>query len=250
MNSDCWAACLGDCSNKITAEHILTKGLFPHDEVFVQGMPWCRDEPKRIGLANLTAKILCSTHNSGLSEKDTMAIQTTNAFREALELRDFREQYKPTQWIRRRFQIDGHHLESWFLKTLINVAYKGPLPIGIDPSEQGQASSALVETAFGLRQFIKPAGLYAVAKVGEQNFADGRVRIIMQQSSAGYIGGAIFHFGGLRYLLYLQTNEAPDPNNFVGFGGREIQGSQFMYHLRRVNFPVHGRISHTIDFQW
>ncbi len=250
MTSECWAASLGGCSDKITGEHILTRGIFPHDEIFIQGLHWCADKPKLIGLASLTAKILCSKHNSGLSEMDTAAIQTAKAFREALDLRDFRERHKRTHWTRRRFQINGYQLESWFLKTLIDIGYKGLLPIGSDSSEPGRASDSLIETAFGLRRFIKPAGLYTVARVGEENFTDGRVRIITLSTAAGRIGGAIFHFGGLRYLLYLEKNRSPHPNDFVGLEGQKIQASQFMYHLRQVKFPVHGRLSHTIDFQW
>jgi hypothetical protein len=250
MISECWAASLGDCSNKITGEHILTRGIFPQDEIYVQGLQWCPDELKLIGLASLTAKILCSKHNSRLSEMDTAAVQTAKAFREALDLGAFREQHKRTHWIRRRFQINGYQLEGWFLKTLIDISYKGPLPIGSDSSEPGRASPNLVETAFGLRRFIKPSGLYTVARIGEENLTDGRVRIITLSTTTGHIGGAIFHFGGLRYLLYLEKNRSPDPNNFVGLEGQKIQASQFMYHLRRVKFPVHGRLSHTIDFQW
>jgi hypothetical protein len=181
---------------------------------------------------------------------DTAAVKTTKAFREALDLGAFREHHKRTHWTRRRFQISGYQLESWFLKTLIDISYKGSLPIGSDSSEPGRASATLIETAFGLRRFTKPAGLYTVARTGEKNLTDGRVRMITLSTTAGHIGGAIFHFGSLRYLLYLEENRSPDPNSFVGVEGQEIQASQFMYHLRRVNFPVHGRLSHTIDFQW
>jgi hypothetical protein len=250
MSNECWAASLGDCSNKITGEHILTRGLFPQDEMFIQGLPWCLDEPKLIGIANLTAKILCSKHNSGLSEIDTAAIQTAQAFRDALALRDFRAQHKPTHWTRRQFRINGRLLESWALKSLINITYKGPSPIGGDSSEPGRASASLVETAFGLRRFTKPAGLYTLARVGDENFTDGRVRIITLGSTAGHIAGAIFHFGGLRYLLYLENDRSPDPKNFVGLEGHQIQASQIMYHLRQVKVPVHDILSHTIDFRW
>ncbi len=250
MASECWAASIGGCSDKITGEHILTRGIFPQDEMFIQGLPWCLAEPKLIGLASLTAKILCSNHNSGLSEMDIAAIQTAKAFRDALDLRDFRSQHKPTHWTRKQFRINGSLLESWALKTLINITYKGPVPIGSDSFQPGRASASLVETAFGLRRFTRPAGLYTLARVGEENFTDGRVRVLSLESTAGHVAGAIFHFGGLRYLLYLENDNNPDPKKFVGIEGQQIQTSQFMYHLRQVKFPVHDRISHTIDFRW
>jgi hypothetical protein len=250
MSSECWAAALGDCSNKITGEHIFTRGIFPQDEMFVQGLHWCRDKPKRIGLASVTAKILCSAHNSGLSEKDDVAIQTAEAFREAVALREFREKHKRMHWTRRHFQVDGYQLESWFLKTLINIAYEGPKRIGCDSIEPGQASVNLVETAFGLRRLSKPSGLYTVSKVGETNSTDGRIRAITVSHAAGHICGAIFYFGGLRYFLYLETDGSPKDKIFLGPGGQLIQDSHFLYHIRRVHFTVHGRVSHTINFKW
>jgi hypothetical protein len=32
------------------------------------GLEWCKDAPKSIGVANVTAKILCKTHNEALSD--------------------------------------------------------------------------------------------------------------------------------------------------------------------------------------
>jgi hypothetical protein len=246
----CWASSLGGCSDKITGEHIFTGGLFPQGELFVQGLHWCPNEPKLIGLANFTSNILCSTHNSGLSPADTAAIQTANSFREAMELRDFRARYKPTNWTRKTFKINGYHLESWFLKTLINVAYKGSLPIGPESTESGRPTTTLVEIAFGLRRFIEPAGLYAIATIGEGEAVDGKVRMVTLSTTKGYIGGAIFYFGGLKYLLYLPERTKPNPTDFVGPEGQKIQKSELMRHLRRAKFPVHGRLSHTIDFLW
>jgi hypothetical protein len=250
MKRECWAASLGDCSDKITGEHIITEGVFPKGEVWVQGLRWCPDHPKSVGLASLTANILCSKHNSGLSLADTVAIQTVKAFRNALDLTEFRQRYKKTNWTRRQFKIDGYRLKSWFLKTLINVAYKGHLPIGSDSSEPGRASSSLVETAFGRRRFAEPMGVYAVAKKGDENPTDGRVRILTLSTISGHIGGAIFQFGGLKYLLYLEKGGRPSPQSFVGPLRQVIESSQFMYRLRQTKFSVHDRLSHTIDFQW
>jgi hypothetical protein len=61
---ECWAAALGGCSEKMSKEHTVTEGVFLDEEVFVQGLNWCKTNPKRVGLGNVTRKILCKTHNS------------------------------------------------------------------------------------------------------------------------------------------------------------------------------------------
>jgi hypothetical protein len=56
----CWAACLGDCSDKMSREHVITEGVFLSDDIKVKGLPWCRDDFTVIGLTNLVRKNLCS----------------------------------------------------------------------------------------------------------------------------------------------------------------------------------------------
>src|SRR5690242_8484631 len=88
---NCWAAPLGDCSQKITREHTVSQCLFETDQIMVQGFKWCLDQAKSIGLSNLVAKILCKNHNSGLSDLDAAALAAFNAFREAIRLNQVRE---------------------------------------------------------------------------------------------------------------------------------------------------------------
>lgn len=86
----CWAKCLGNCSQKMSREHTISQGLFNTDEIMVQGFPWCLNEPKCIGLANLVAKILCETHNNALNELDDGAKRAFDVFREAIRLNNVR----------------------------------------------------------------------------------------------------------------------------------------------------------------
>jgi hypothetical protein len=46
---DCWAARLGNCSDKMSREHTVTKEISLDNEVTVGGMPWRVD--KKVGLA-------------------------------------------------------------------------------------------------------------------------------------------------------------------------------------------------------
>lgn len=46
--SECWANSLGNCSGKMSREHLITKGTFIDDEILVHGFDWCRDAPVKI----------------------------------------------------------------------------------------------------------------------------------------------------------------------------------------------------------
>src|SRR4051794_31716079 len=82
IDMDCWAACLGNCADKPSREHIVSRGLFIGDTVRVEGFHWCKTGPREVGLASLTAKILCKKHNSDLSEVDTGGAEAFNIFRQ------------------------------------------------------------------------------------------------------------------------------------------------------------------------
>lgn len=107
----CWGSVLGDCSDEASREHLVSQGLFESNEVVVQGLPWCRDAPKRIGLANLTTKILCRKHNSELSPVDQAGAAGFDAMRKATRLSNERGKAKSTYWHIQRFNVDGPGLE-------------------------------------------------------------------------------------------------------------------------------------------
>src|ERR1700720_4721583 len=122
--SGCWATPLGDCDDKISREHVVSRCLFEGDEITVQGFPWCPTEPKTIGLSNLVAKILCKRHNSDLSSLDEAALAAFNVFRESIRMNEVRGKFRPTFWNTKRFKINGRLLERWFLNTLIYLSFR------------------------------------------------------------------------------------------------------------------------------
>ena len=99
----CWAVSLGDCSDKISGEHILTAGMFPGDTVHVRGLSWCPDKPKEIGLASLVKNVLCTAHNSRLSPVDEAGIHTFDTIREFIRLGQARSNVALRRW--RTFQV-------------------------------------------------------------------------------------------------------------------------------------------------
>jgi hypothetical protein len=247
--STCWAACLGNCSDKISREHVVSKALFLGDQVAVHGFSWC-PEPKTIGLANLTAKILCTKHNSDLSELDSAAGSAFSAMREMMHLSNVRAGLKPHYWKVQRYFVDGPALERWFLKTLINLAVGGQYFIGLDSTEGGRPSASLVEICFGLRQFEEYEGLYSVARVGEEIQAADVLKFAPLIRESKYVSGGLFSFRGNRYLLFLEHASPPKLSKGLGLPGEDWSASQLNFHNKAIRETAGRYLSQVLHTKW
>jgi hypothetical protein len=247
---NCWAACVGKCSDKLSGEHLVSQSLFLNDFVTVQGMPWCKDQPKRIGLSRLTAKILCDRHNNALSPVDTAGAEAFATIRELMKVLRVRKTLKPHIWKIRRYEIDGQGLERWFLKTLINVCCNGPTRIGRYSDKPGWPDQQLVETAFGLKTFEGRAGLYSLFKVGEQINSNDDLACVPILNASDYIEGGFFRFRGFGFLLFLDP-EGPK-GNLSAIGLRSEDAGQFQLMFRQKHFrDVTGKyVSQIVTFRW
>jgi hypothetical protein len=246
--NNCWAACLGNCSAKISKEHIFTAGLFPDDKIVVQGLSWCRNEPKEIGLASFTSKNLCSKHNSDLSVVDDGAISSINTLREATRLGNLRIKHMIKRPTIERFQIDGPALERWFLKTFINITFKQAYPIGSKSAQPWQPSCDLVEVASGRKQFVPKAGLYFLGDLGEQIISNEGHRAVTFVNLKGELVGSMFYFRGFRFLLYIDKEGLSEQ---IHLDLPEIsKPSQPHYHLTNIRVKIGSHLSHVIEFRW
>jgi hypothetical protein len=232
--SICWAAPLGNCADKITREHVVSKCLFETDTVMVQGFNWCLNEPKQIGLANLVGRILCKRHNEGLSDLDAAALNAFKVFREGIRLNQVRGRLKkPICWNVKRLEINGPLLERWFLKTLINLSIGGAWPIG--SGVKGRPSKELVEIAFGKRQFESGAGLYVAGRPGEKIDSMDRVNFTPMTDEANVLVAGRFNFRGYTFFLCLT------PRTFEMLGA-----SHLLYRRATFKCSVQDRLSHVI----
>lgn len=245
----CWASCIGGCSNKISREHTVTRAMFLDKEITVSGLPWCA-EPKNVGLANLTAKVLCVVHNSALSEVDQEAVRFAEAMRESFQLLTVRHSLKPRRWTIRRFPVDGRRMERWFLKTLINVAYHRSSAIGPDSHHRGLPSNSLVEIAFGRRTFEPNAGLYGIYDAPEKRPDMDGISIHAFNTTDNRVAGAVFCFLGFRLLLFLDR-KGPPPLMEVGtVTGETTEMIEPTYHPRGIDYLAGKATSHILEFKW
>jgi hypothetical protein len=252
---ECWARCLGDCSASLSKEHTVTAALFDTDVVNVQGLDWCKNEPKAIGLANATRKILCEAHNSRLSPVDSAAVEAFNVFRESVRLTSVREKMKERHWLVSRMVIDGSALERWFLKTLINVTVGGDKKIGPKSLMAGEPSADLVEIAYSLRQFVPNGGLYYAAEVGDIITSEDRVTIIPFFDAANeHIFGGRFHFRGFQFILYLGEEGFTDRLSFLNRNSNTRaeypRPSRHLAAIKVIVGPSRKCTSHIIEIKW
>lgn len=216
----CWAAVLGGCGTKISAEHLISKNQFLGAKtITVSGFEWCKGAEKEIGINSATANILCTTHNSALSPLDQAAATLLEAFRfEA----DRRVEARRT---RREFHHDTRHVrgdefERWMLKTTINLALMQPPLPAAGMFENGIPAKRYVEIAFGLASFAPDEGLFYVAKVGD-TIEGKRIGSIecnswSRREDSALVGSQMLFHG---HRLWLAIHGAPQIENAMRFRG-------------------------------
>lgn len=246
----CWASSLGGCSNSISREHLVSHSLFIDGEIIAQGLPWCKDQPKRIGLANLTAKILCTHHNSMLSPVDDAGSAAFAAIRKMRDLGKIRGKMRPTLWHVVRYAIDGPGLERWFLKTLINLTFEGDYPIGRESAFGGCPTEHLVEVAYGRRKFEGRAGLYSVAHPGMTQVSSETISFTPLRKHGIHVEGALFGFSGFIYLLFLEKEGPPPRLTGISFCGEDLGKSQLNFHNEQATMMAGRYRSQILATRW
>lgn len=182
----CWAAGITLCSGKLSREHLISDTLLGSD-VRVRGLPWCRDQIRTVGSANLTAKCLCEGHNHALSPCD----QEAGRLRDAVaEMAHNRKTILPGS--SHRVQISGPLFARWMAKTsctmLASARQYVPVP--------------LARYAFG-KLDDRRIGVYFCASVGAEVVPnDDHVGVYWLHEVSNPDGVAVaFMFRGLPWLI-------------------------------------------------
>jgi hypothetical protein len=251
----CWAAPLGGCSDKISREHVVSASLWKSPAIDVVGFPWCKDQPQRVGVASLTAKILCRTHNTALSDVDAAGAAAFETLRHSAELRATREaspERMMGNWLVSTFRIDGNKLERWFIKTLINIGASGAATgtWAVSGSDLANPPLEFIRAAFGLEGLKRPLGLYIVAALGETIESRDVVESRTLLNESGDLAGALFTFRGFRFFLNLAPGTVPQTAPMPGEGTMIPSPSHLIYHVRRLRNKVGRHVSHTLEFDW
>lgn len=226
----CWAESIGACGGGLSREHIISRSQFEDNQIRVQGLPWCKDEPKTVGLASLVARNLCVEHNNALSPVDSEAAR----FNRVLKVLFHQPRLPVRVW------FDARGLERWLLKTTINFALQDS-GSGLTPSPE------LVRRAFGRESTPKGQGLFMVVEEGEMLSYTHGLRFestVRLDNGQMVIGAFIFH--GMR-LLYA-FDGAPAVRGALR--ARMYEWKSPPVREAPPVLPVLGHSGHWIRFRW
>ncbi len=244
MPKECWAKYRGDCSSKISTEHLVSKSLFEQKTIFVQGFEWCLDEEVEIGLSRATAKVLCTHHNNTLSEVDVVGIEAIRAF----ESSGF-----SMHGVKEVGAIHGYRFERWLLKTALNVSVGTNYKIGFGMNESvlGIPPPYLVDVAFGDLNLSLQMGAYFLVSSEPYKTKKGEISIcpiIMGDE----IGGFYFHLRGIDVFLSLVPGHAPPCLAELGKFDlpKYVLQAKPMYRLNQITTQMSGNSPLCIPFEW
>jgi hypothetical protein len=138
----CYANSLNDCSEKLSHEHYISKGvlgLLGSGQAEAKGVSWLPEEGiTTLDPEALSAKMLCDRHNAALSPLDELAIKFFRFTRGDTESH-------------MELIIQGYELERWMLKLLCGVMFKGLARVTIPTGKRLNPTippKAFLETLF------------------------------------------------------------------------------------------------------
>lgn len=242
----CWAATCGGCGEGPSAEHLISKCLFPEGVVHVSGFDWCKGETKSIGINGLERQILCKTHNSALSETDAEAKKAVSLFQRTTP---------PTKDDPLGDNnVDGHRLERWLLKTAINLSYRGALHIGVgmNGSVPGLPSPYLIDVAFGKSPFSHQMGAHFLFPDKATSHQPSEI-VMIPMIKEGHIGGFYFELRSQAVFLNLFPGHVPPTLGTVAAKLELQQGlldAEMVYRPPQIATASNGMPISMLKFKW
>lgn len=248
---NCWAKCMGDCAGRLTAEHYVSRSVFPAPMIKVQHEGRFPMPSGVISVEGLARKALCHKHNSGSAVLDSAAGALFETLRESERIRHRHHLLPP--YIRpweETLEVRADLLERWLLKVAINFANESHLLIGATGSQPGVAPPDLVRTCFGRDRFKGRAGMY-VAAADDMQLTMGEYMTYREVLLDGNrLIAAKFELRGLRFVLSLDFDGPPDMRSVQPFNGDPWSAAQLMRPFECYTVKANGRISHRVRFTW
>lgn len=248
--NECWAKILGNCDNKISGEHIVSRSFFESTMINVQGFSWCKHEIKTIGISSLTKKCLCKKHNSLLSELDSAASHAASVMKDQNKLSHERSNNTNKNYKRKTYSINATLLERWLLKTLINFSYGSEYIIGCTGIETGRPSEDLVHIVYGHKEFMRLNGLCVVSKNDLRLRFSERLDFCPLIKDSKYIVGGRFNFWGIQLFLDITQNGMDVP--FEAIPNMDVDWHNIILQRKFKHFrhKVGKRTSIEVKFNW
>lgn len=211
-NPGCYAQRLCDCRGPVNGEHVVSRSLLEavwqgerggrvHGLTFLRSTP---DNPVVIGIKALTAKILCTGHNSDLSPFDAEITKLFNA-KERLLLSEINGDPVGVN-----AYVSGDSIERWMLKTMCNGLFSGNFPVPFVNSFEGQLpSDECVQVIWRNARFPAEHGIYVSHEFLPVNH-ENVFNLAVVGDPSGIVGVRMWVLGSL-FTLVLTDDHAPFP---------------------------------------
>ncbi len=230
----CYARCLNDCSDQISAEHAISRSILDtFGAIEVNGYSW-QEGAKRLPSEALTAKILCTNHNTALSGLDTCAGRLFRI------LSSIGENFRSTSVGHRHEYLSGEEFERWSIKLLCGSIAAGQVrpPGGGADELSREVPEPWIRFLFGIDALHSPMGLYITKNylVPERpTFHAGRYLWMTPFGLNGKPAGFDFGFAGFPFQLVM--------NHQLGIATHATR------HPEKLLF-VREKASLTVEFSW
>lgn len=248
---NCWAFSNGDCSGKLTGEHIISKGIFKENNIYVKGFDWCINDYQAIGLNSLTKKVLCNKHNSTLSPVDVGGINAINSLERVFSLCNELDLNNSKIINLQIPNIDGHLFERWLLKVAINLIAGSDIILGDMGEESGKPPPYLIDVVFGKLDFSHFMGLYFL--ISENSHLSANTEIaITPLIKENRIGGYYFSIFGFDFVLSLFPGPPPTSLREIGITGLpdHVLDSYWIYRCPKIMAQKGLSKSHEVVIDW
>jgi hypothetical protein len=231
-----------DCSPDLSAEHYMSRSVLEAigpSAVAIDGVPWlATGERRAVGIASLTAKILCIRHNSALSPVDDAAGQ----FFKKLQMIHADLQRRSLSLKHSLVIMSGEALELWMLKLACGLFYSRNAATGgtrlIDDHE---LDGRLVEEALMRGRWQRGGGLYMKEPQGHRlPLLDAVSMAPLTAAGVRRVVGASIVMTGLEFELLF------DP---MGVDPQLILAERWVHRPSELRFAIQRR-AHSIALTW
>jgi len=205
-NPNCYLASEGDCSQKLTREHFISRNIleqmtnstlnFKNAGFFFGGK-----EEVAVAVDSFSAKVLCDAHNSALSELDTSAGTAFTAIQNLYQ--DMLRAENPKEYLKTFYLASGIDLERWLIKVLCGLVAAGKFRTASKRTVVfDELHPSLLRALIGTQDLREPLGLYHHAFAGQERrsggFSFAPIHIL---DGSDKMGGLILSLGLMNLVL-------------------------------------------------
>lgn len=205
----CYAAPLKGCSQTISREHFITDKVLQvlsqvSSKVKISGFPWQKELISEIPIKNFASNILCTHHNSALSELDKVGIEFSTALKFASSINTHPAGFS------RIFLFNGYDIEKWFLKCCMGYLVSKNMDIGGQIINPDPIKGWLLDILFSEKPLPGLRGMYFFGEAGQSIHGDGvSISPVIRKNPSPppefFLSGCNILFAGLFFQLALEN---------------------------------------------